>query len=209
MPLWVITYLYSEAKYMWKNLENHIVRFSNNLFLITEKSHYKWARILALTDLLRLEKGALLVLLLLHVLTAAVWDPHLSKTLIHTSKEILYPLSLTMAEFMSVRVHLKVNQNLLLHSFYTTHIFTKAYISVMHTGSMARSKEHVNVLTAVWSISFQCTHKYTPLLDACMHACTHTRAVVPLLVSWQDISLTVYNINPWKSLRHKELHSLK
>lgn len=68
----------------------------------------------------------------------------------------------------------------------------KIHISVVHTCLMARSKEHVNVLTAVWSISFQCTHTYTPYtrthasVRPHMHSLTHTQAVLPLLEAWKD-----------------------
>lgn len=67
----------------------------------------------------------------------------------------------------------------------------------MHTCLMARSKEHVNVLTAVWSISFQCTHTYTPT-----YTCTHAHR--PSSRCWRrdktafHISLSVYRISQRK-----------
>lgn len=81
----------------------------------------------------------------------------------------------------------------------------------MHTCLMARSKEHVNVLTAIWSISFQCTHMYTPIYT-CTHAhmpthtdCLSTAGAVTRLHF--HISLSVQDQSKKMALAWRVTHS--
>lgn len=82
----------------------------------------------------------------------------------------------------------------------TTSPKKKTYVSVVHTCLMAHSKEHVNVLTAVWSISFLCTHTHT-YTRAWIFFSASSGSSPPWCCCWQHdktafhVSLCVYRIS--------------